>query len=105
RRADEIEPAYGRAILRPARHRAVEEKLIEGQLALKDVAFGQTDLALDITGRAHLGMQHAPPEAGADALDLVEDGIAERIPRPIVPVFGRSDPVSFKRIGRVLDKQ
>ena len=41
RRAAHVEVANRRPVLRPARRRAQEEQLLERQLALKDVAFGQ----------------------------------------------------------------
>ncbi len=39
-----------RAVLRSARHRAVEQQLVEGQFALEDVAFGQPDFGFGSRG-------------------------------------------------------
>ena len=74
------------AILRIARHRAVEEQLVEGQLALEDVAFGQADLGLQLARRAHLDVQDAVLEARRVFLDLVEAGRAEGVAVGIGPV-------------------
>ena len=50
-------PAHRRPVLRIPRDRAVEQQLIERQLALEDIAFREPDLVLDIPGRADLRMQ------------------------------------------------
>src|SRR5581483_10028079 len=49
-RAAQVEPPDRRAILRIPRNRAVEEQLVERQLALEDVALRETHLALDVPG-------------------------------------------------------
>src|ERR671939_1292253 len=57
RRAAHVKIPDGRAILRPARRRPQEEELFEGELSLKDVAFGEAELALQIERREHLPVQ------------------------------------------------
>ena len=57
RRAAHVEVADRRAVARPARHRAQEEELLERQLALEDVAFGEAELALEVERRQHLAVQ------------------------------------------------
>src|SRR5258706_14940168 len=59
-RAAQVEAAHGRAVLRPAGHRAHEEELVEGEVAVEDVALGQAVGALEIEGG-----QHLPGEDGA----------------------------------------
>lgn len=72
-----------------ARHRAVEEHLIEGQFTLKDVALGQPDLCLQLTRRAHLDMQDQICEPWGGECDLVDasftNGIVIGI-RPVAPL-------------------
>ena len=46
-----------RAVLRPARDRTQEEKLLERKLALEDVAFGQAELAFEVERRDDLAVQ------------------------------------------------
>src|SRR5258705_7389729 len=63
RGAANIETANRRAVLRIARHRAVEQQLIERQLALENVALGQSDLGFELAWRAYLHMDDAVAEA------------------------------------------
>src|SRR5262245_1513131 len=56
-RSTHPEVADRRRVLRPSGSRTKEEQLLEGQLALKDVAFGEPELALEIERREHLPMQ------------------------------------------------
>src|SRR5581483_10028078 len=63
-RAAQVEPPDRRAILRIPRNRAVEEQLVERQLALEDVALRETHLALDVPGRADLRVQDEVAKAG-----------------------------------------
>src|SRR5215510_11222481 len=56
-RAAHPEISDRRPVLRPSGHRPREEQLVQGQLALKDVAFGQPPLALEIERRHDLSMQ------------------------------------------------
>src|SRR3954447_26858371 len=51
-----------RPIARPSGNRAVEEELLERELALEDVALRQAEVALDVERRQHL---------------LVEDDVAD----------------------------
>src|SRR5437899_8589614 len=57
RGAAHIEVADGRLVLRPAGRGTQEEELLERQLALKDVAFRQSPLALEIEGGDDLTVQ------------------------------------------------
>ena len=72
-------PSHRRAVLRVTRDRAVEQQLIEGQLALEDVALGQAHLVLDVPRRADLGMQDEILEVRAVARDRIDHGVAERL--------------------------
>src|SRR5712691_570949 len=51
RRSAHVKVLDGGAELRPARHRPQKEKLLQRELALKDVAFTQAKFALQIQGR------------------------------------------------------
>src|SRR5580765_1877680 len=53
-----------RAVLGPLRHRAQEEELLERQLALEDVAFGQARDALYVARRQHLAVEDQRLEVG-----------------------------------------
>src|SRR3954468_24205675 len=61
-RAAHIKVLHRSAVLRPPRHWTQEEQLLERQLALEDVAFGQSKLAFQVKRRDDL------PSAD-DALD------------------------------------
>ena len=80
RRAAHVEALDRRAVLRPAGDRAVEQELVEGQLALEDVALGEADLVLDVERRADL---------------LVDDQLAE-----VRGWRGRSWPARCRRTPR-----
>src|SRR3954467_6348737 len=58
RRAAHIQIVNGSAVLRPARYGPQKEQLLERQFTLKDIAFRQAELALDIQRRQHLAMQN-----------------------------------------------
>src|SRR3546814_7086533 len=73
------------------------EHLVEGQLALEDVAFGEADLALDIPGRAHLLVQDEVAEVGAVAGDLGDDGLRQSLARRPIPRLAGG-----QLVGRVL---
>src|SRR5262249_15391471 len=54
RRSAHPQVLHRRRVLRPAGHRSCEEQLLQRQLALEDVAFGEPELALEIERRQHL---------------------------------------------------
>ena len=56
--AAHVEILDRRAVLGPAGHRPEKEKLVQGQLALKNVALGQTKLPLQVPGRDDLPMKN-----------------------------------------------
>ena len=58
---------------------SVEQKLVKGQFALKDVAFGQPNLCLQLTRGADLDMQNARLEPGGIGFDLVQTGRAKGV--------------------------
>ena len=49
--AAQVESIYRRAVLRPARNGAHEEKLIERQVTMKNISFGQAVSAFEIERR------------------------------------------------------
>ena len=55
--AAHVEALDRRRVLRPAGRGAQEEELLERELALEDVAFGQSPLALEIERGQDLAMQ------------------------------------------------
>src|SRR5947207_12059347 len=57
-RTAHVEIANRRAILHPTRRRPQKEKLLERQLALKDIAFRKSKVAFDVERRQHLAMQN-----------------------------------------------
>src|SRR5262249_49148353 len=73
-------------ILRVPGHRPVEQELIERELPLKDVTFRQTDLALDIDGRADFRVQDQVPEIGAVPRNSIDHGVAERLAARVIPL-------------------
>src|SRR5687768_8623610 len=56
RRPAHVQAIDRRRVARPAGNRAQEEQLLERQFTLEDVAFGQTEHALDVKRRQHLAM-------------------------------------------------
>src|ERR687889_550111 len=56
-RAAHVEVADGRAVLRPAGRGPQEEELFEGEFALKDVALGESEVALDVERRQNLPVE------------------------------------------------
>ena len=55
-RAAHVEAVDRRLVLRPAGHGPQEEELLERQLALEDVALGETPLALEVERRHDLAV-------------------------------------------------
>src|SRR3954470_6261690 len=68
-----------RLVLRPPRHRARKEQLLERQLALEDVAFRQTELAFEIEWRHHLPMQNDVADVRCILGDRLDHRVAERL--------------------------
>src|SRR5438128_160383 len=58
RRSSQIQPVDWRRVSGGAGRRPQEEQLLERQLPLKDVAFGQAELAFQIDGREYLAVQN-----------------------------------------------
>src|SRR5213596_1978925 len=54
-----------RSVPRPSRYRSVEEELLEGELALEDVALGQPEPVLDVLGGQDLRVQDQLADVGA----------------------------------------
>ena len=63
--------------LRPSRNRPQEQQLLERQLALKDVAFAQPPLALEVERRHDLPVQDQRLEVRRVLGDRVDDRVAE----------------------------
>ena len=62
-----------------AGHRAVEEELLEAELALEDVALGQAEPALDVERGEDLAVEDDVADVRGDLGDPVDDGVAERL--------------------------
>src|SRR5207245_6170726 len=78
-RAAHVEVLDRRAVLRPARDRTEEEELLERQLALEDVPFGEAELAVEIEGREHLTADDDLLQVRSVPCDRVDDRVAERL--------------------------
>ena len=66
-----------RLVLRPARHRTQEEQLLQRQLALEDIAFGQSPLAFQIKRRYDLPPDDDVLQIRRIFRDGVDDVVAE----------------------------
>src|SRR5207249_5535497 len=84
-----------RVVLRPARDRPREEQLLQRQLALKDVALCQSEIALEIQRRENLTMPNDVANIRRVLRNRVDDRVAERF-APLVPRARR------ERVRRVL---
>ena len=85
----------GRLVLCPAGHRAQEEQLLQRELALEDVALGQSKFAFEVERRHHLPANDDVLQVGRELRDGVDDVIAESFPL-LVP------GALFQLVGRVL---
>src|SRR6185295_12096376 len=87
RRAAHVETVDRRLVLRPSWSRTQEEQLLQCQLALEDIAFRQSPLALEIQRRHHLTMQdgvaHVGRVLGKGVDDDVAEGLALGVPRAV----------------------
>ena len=75
--AAHVEVLHRRAVAGPARHGPQEEELLEGQLALEDVALGEAPLALQVQRRQHLAVQDELLQVGRVLGDGVHHRVAE----------------------------
>src|SRR5437016_3009511 len=83
-RSAHVEILDRRAISRPARNRTQEEKLLQRQLALKNVAFAQAELALQVERGQHLLVEDDFLQVGrvfGNGIDhIVAEILALRVP-------------------------
>ena len=77
--AAHIEVVDRRAIPCPAWRGSQEEQLLQRQLALKDVAFGQTPLTLEVERRDDLTVADDVPDVRRVFRQRVDDSVAERL--------------------------
>src|SRR5581483_9054662 len=68
-----------RAVARPARRRPQKRELLDAELAVKDVPFGEPVFLLEIPRRQNVPVQDARLEPGGELLDDVAHGVAERL--------------------------
>src|SRR5262245_30365586 len=95
--AAHVKMTYGRPVLGPTGRRTQEEKLLESQLALKDVAFGEAETPLDIERCEDLPVQNDVAQ--------IRRVLGERVDHRVPELFPFLVPGSFfEMIGRVLDK-
>src|SRR5439155_7728922 len=99
RRPAHPQSADGRAVASPTRRGPVEEELLEGELALEDVALGEAGHALHVERREYLFVDDAIPDARGELRDRVDDRIPEGVALG-VPVARRA----VELIRRVLDE-
>src|SRR6187401_540629 len=93
RRSTEIQPANRRTVARPAGGRPQKEQLLDRQLALKDVALAQAEVAFDIERRQNLTMKNPVAKVRCEFTDRIDDRVAEGlalvIPRTAAEVVRR----------------
>src|SRR5258705_4782974 len=92
-----IEATDRRSELRPPRRGAQKEQLMERQLAGEDIALGKAGDLLDVERRNHLPVQDLRLESRCEALDRVDDRVAERLAL-------RVGPATVEVVRRVLDE-
>src|SRR5260370_34611677 len=89
-----IEIADRSAIVGPAGNGAQEKKLLERELALKDIALGEAELALEIERRENLAADDDFFDVGGVLGNRVDDvvakGLALLVPRPFVDLVDRA---------------
>src|SRR5205807_2531556 len=81
----EIESVNGRAVLRPSSHGTHKEKLLQAQIAMEDVALGQTIGAFQIQRRKHLPGHDRLGNVGCVFSNLLDYAIAQQFAL-VVPV-------------------
>src|SRR4051812_26652895 len=77
--AAHVQIADRRAVLRPSRGGPEKEELFERQLTLKDVAFRESKLPLDVERRQHLAMKNDVADVRRVLGNRVDHRIAERL--------------------------
>src|SRR4029077_4736136 len=92
-----IQIVDGGAVVGPAGHGAEEKKLLERKFALKDVALGEAELALEVERRENLAADDNFFDVGGVLGDGVDDGVAEGFALLVPCAFGEF-------VGCVLDK-
>src|SRR5260221_574849 len=93
--AAQIQAPNRRGVPRPFQQRPRDEQLIERQLAVKNVAAGQSVGPLEIERRDHLAGEDRGSEAWRVALDRARGGVAKTIALRV--------PIALEVIRRVLD--
>ncbi len=99
RRSAQPEIADGRPESGVARDRAVEEQLLERELALEDVAFGQPRRSFDVERGLDVAVQDDVADVRREFRDPVDDRVAERLPL-VVP----GPELRCQLVRRVLDE-
>src|SRR5882672_3804339 len=79
-RSAQIQSFDGRAVLRPARHRPHEKKLLEIQVAVKNVALRQTIGSLKVQWGDNLHRFDGARNVGSKFHDFLHDTTGEQIP-------------------------
>jgi len=77
-RAAQVKPCNRRPILRPSRHRTIEKKLLQIQLAMEDVAFRQPVSSFEIQRRQHLARNNCLWNVGRILGNLLDHAISEQ---------------------------
>src|SRR4051794_1708893 len=98
RRAAHPQVPERRRVLRPPGRGAQEEQLLERQLALEDVALGETEIALEIERRQYLPMQNDVADVRRVFRDRIDHGVAKRL------ALGVPREPRLQLVGRVLDE-
>ena len=89
-RTAQVEAGDGRAVARPPRHWAHEEELLEGQVAVEDVALGEPVGALEVERSQDLTSHHCPRHVGRVLGDLPQDEVAQTLALRIPVAFAQA---------------
>src|SRR5687767_4076916 len=92
RRAAHVQISDGSLVLGPTRRRSQKEKLLKCQLALEDISFRESKVALEIKRSQHLPVQ--------DQVANVWCVFGDRVDHCVTKLFTLVVPVSFFQVVR-----
>src|ERR1700675_4703895 len=92
-RAAHIKVVDGRAVVGPSGDGTEEKELLEGELALKNIALREAELAFEVERRENLAAADNFFDVGSVLGDRIDDGVAESfaliVPGPLREFIGR----------------
>src|ERR1700691_4793552 len=89
-RAAQVKTGNRGAVLRPSRYWTHKEKLFQPQVAVEDVAFGQTVGALEIERRQYLASENCARNVGSVLRNFPYHAIAEQSPFLVPCTFAQT---------------